>query len=292
MNAAPVTRRVQPVRVAVFLAALLAVLARPAAGGQAVTLDVPTPYLPSTPVAVEEMLRLAEVGPHDVVADLGSGDGRIVIAAAQHLGARGFGVDIDEKLVALANENARLAGVAERARFYHRDIFKTDIREATVVTLYLLSSLVNRLKPKLLAELKPGSRIVAHDYGIDGWKPDRTVTISKTYYLYIVPAQVAGKWQLDATLPGGERSYEVELSQQLQEIRGGARVAGGFLPFFEARLAGDRISFAIVDEQHSHHFDGRVTGSVMEGTVASGIGREKAEHRWRATRVLRASEEG
>lgn len=292
MNAAPVTRRVQPVRVAVFLAALLAALARPAAGGQALTLDIPTPYLPSTQVAVEEMLRLAEVGPHDMVVDLGSGDGRIVVTAAEQLGARGFGVDIDEKLVALANENARRAGVAERARFYHRDIFKTDIREATVVTLYLLSSLVNRLKPKLLAELKPGTRIVAHDYGIDGWKPERTVNISKTYYLYVVPAQVAGKWRLDATLPGGERTYEVELSQQVQEIRGGARVGGGFLPLFEARHAGDRIRFAIVDEQHSHHFDGRVTGSLMEGTVASGIGRAKAEHRWRATRVLRASEEG
>ena len=181
---------------------------------------------------------------------------------------------------------------SDRARFYHRDIFKTDIREATVVTLYLLSSLVNRLKPKLLAELKPGTRIVAHDYGIDGWRPERTVNISKTYYLYVVPAQVAGKWRLDVTLPGGERSYEVDLSQQVQEIRGGARVNGGFLPLFEARLAGDRIRFAIVDDQHSHHFDGRVTGSLMEGTVASGIGRAKAENRWRATRVLRVSEEG
>ncbi len=292
MNPVPVTQRVQQLRVAAFLAVLLVAFARPAAGAQPVALDVPTPYLPSTQVAVEEMLRLAAVGPHDVVVDLGSGDGRIVVTAAEQLGARGFGVDIDEKLVGLANENARRAGVAERARFYHRDIFATDIREATVVTLYLLSSLVNRLKPKLLAELKPGTRIVAHDYGIEGWKPDRTVTISKTYYLYIVPAQVAGKWQLDATLPGGERSYEVELSQQLQEIRGGARVSGGFLPLFEARLTGDRVRFAIVDEHQSHHFDGRVTGSLMEGTVASGIGRARAENRWRATRVLRAAEEG
>lgn len=292
MNCAPVTRRVRQLRVAAVLPVLLAVLAYSAAWGQAGKLDIPTPYLPSTQVAVEEMLRLAEVGPHDVVVDLGSGDGRIVVTAAQQLGARGFGVDIDEKLVALANENARRAGVAERARFYHRDIFATDIREATVVTLYLLSSLVNRLKPKLLAELKPGTRIVAHDYGIDGWKPDRTVTISKTYYLYIVPAQVAGKWRLDATLPGGERTFDVELSQQLQEIKGGARVMGGFLPLFEARLAGDRIRFAIVDEHLSHHFDGRVTGSLMEGTVASGIGRAKVENRWRAMRVLRVAEEG
>ena len=293
MNPLSVTRWVRQLPVLACLAGLLAALAQTAAAaGQAATLDIPTPYLPSTPVAVEEMLRLADVGPHDVVVDLGSGDGRIVIAAAQHLGARGFGVDIDEKLVALANENARQAGVAERARFYHRDVFKTDIREATVVTLYLLSSLVNRLKPKLLAELKPGTRIVAHDYGIDGWKPERTVNISKTYYLYVVPAQIAGKWRLEATLPGGDRAFDIELSQQLQEIRGGARVGGGFLPLFEARLAGDRIRFAIVDEHRSHHFDGRVTGSLMEGTVASGIGRARVENRWRATRMLSAAEEG
>lgn len=258
---------------------------------QGAALDVPTPYLPSTRTDVEEMLRIAAVGAHDVVVDLGSGDGRIVIAAAKFFGARGFGVDIDEKLVAQANGNAREAGVAQRVRFYHRDIFATDIREATVVTLYLLSSLVNRLRPKLLAELKPGTRIVAHDYGFDGWKPDRTVVISKTFYLYVVPARVAGKWHLEATLPDGVRDYEFELSQQLQEIRGGARVSGGYLPLFEARLTGDRISFVMVEGQRSHHFDGRVTGSLMEGTLKSGIGNAQVENRWRATRILRAIEE-
>jgi len=258
---------------------------------QAAALDVPTPYLPSMRLDVEELLRMAAIRPQDVVVDLGSGDGRIVIAAAKHFGARGFGVDIDEKLVALANENAREAGVSDRVRFYHRDIFATDLREATVVTMYLLSSLVNRLRPKLLAELRPGTRIVAHDYGFDGWKPDRTVVITKTFYLYVVPAQVAGKWRLETTLPEGERSYEFELNQQLQEIRGGARVPGGYLPLFEARLAGDRVSFVIVDGQHGYHFDGRVTGSLMEGTVKSGIGNAQVENRWRATRILRAGEE-
>src|SRR4029077_4654929 len=127
----------------------------------------------------------------------------------------GFGVDIDEKLVTLANDNARAAGVSDRVRFYHRDIFDTDVHEATVVTMYLLSPLVNRLRPKLLAELKPGTRIVAHDYGFDGWKPDRTVKIVKTFYLYVVPAQVAGRWRLEAALPDGERSYDIELKQQM-----------------------------------------------------------------------------
>ena len=249
-------------------------------------LDVPTPYLPSTQLDVDEILRVAQVVSGDVVVDLGSGDGRIVITAAKYFGARGFGVDIDEKLVAQANENAREAGVAERVRFYHRDVFATDVREATVVTMYLLSNLVNRLQPKLLAELKPGTRIVAHDYGFDGWKPDRTVKITKTFYLYVVPAQVAGKWRLETTLPDGQRSYEFDLKQQLQEISGGASVSGGYLPLFEARLSGERISFVIADRQRSYHFDGRVTGGQMEGTVKSGIGNAQVEHRWRATRIL------
>ncbi len=283
-------------RAAVCIAACLATLCaagwRPAVAAQAAALDVPTPYLPSTRLDVEEILRLAAVGPQDVVVDLGSGDGRIVITAAKYFGARGFGVDIDAKLVAQANENAREAGVAKRVQFHHRDIFETDVREATVVTLYLLSSLVNRLRAKLLAELKPGTRIVAHDYGFDDWKPDRTVKVSKTFYLYIVPAAVAGKWRLEASLPDGERDYEFELRQQLQDIRGGAVVTGGYLPLFDAKLSGDRISFVIVDSQKSYRFDGRVNGSLMEGTVTSGIGNAEVQNRWRATRILRAVGEG
>ncbi|MEO6065751.1 MAG: class I SAM-dependent methyltransferase [Lysobacterales bacterium] len=255
---------------------------------QSPALDVPTPYLPSTQLDVEEMLRVAAIGPQDVVVDLGSGDGRIVIAAAKYFGARGFGVDIDDKLVAEANGNAREAGVADRVQFYHRDIFATDIREATVVTLYLLSSLVNRLQPKLLAELKPGTRVVAHDYGFDNWKPDRTVKLGKTFYLYVVPAPVAGKWRLEAAFPDGDRDYEFELTQNLQEIRGGARVPGGYLPLFEPRLTGERISFVIADRQRSYRFDGRVTGNLMEGTVASGIGSSEVRRNWRATRILGA----
>jgi hypothetical protein len=155
------------------------------------------------------------------------------------------------------------------------------------VTMYLLTPLVNRLRPKLLAELRPGTRIIAHDYGFDGWKPDRTVKIVKTFYLYIVPAQVAGKWRLEATLPEGERSYEVDIKQQMQEISGGAAVTGGYLPLFESRLSGDHISFVIADQQRSYHYEGRVTGSLMEGVVKSGIGSAQVEKRWRATRVLR-----
>ena len=250
--------------------------------------EVPTPYLPSTQVAVEEMLRLADVRASDLVVDLGSGDGRIPITAAAQFGARGFGVDIDAKLVDEANENARNAGVADRVRFVQRDVFETDIREASVVTLYLLSGLVNRLKPKLMKELKPGTRIVAHDFGFKEWTPDRSVSISKNYYLYIVPAHVGGQWRLEATLRDTTYGYDVDIQQDHQKIRGGARSGGGvgFLPLFEANLEGDRIRFVLVDEGHAHHFEGRVRGSVIQGTVRSGIGRGQVERSWRAERVL------
>lgn len=249
--------------------------------------EIPTPYLPSTPVAVEEMLRLADVRASDVVVDLGSGDGRIPITAATAFGTRGFGVDIDAKLVEEANANARKAGVENLVRFERRDVFETDIREATVVTLYLLSGLVNRLKPKLLKELKPGTRIVAHDFGFKDWTPDRSANISKNYYLYIVPARVGGAWRLEAELPAGQHTYQIEVQQDHQKIRGGARTesSGGFLPLFEARLEGERIRFALVDDGQAHHFEGTVRGNWMEGTVRTGIGRNLTERRWKAERV-------
>jgi SAM-dependent methyltransferase len=276
---------------AVAAAWLLADAAGAAAPG--VLPDIPTPYLPSTTVAVDEMLRLAGVGTEDVVVDLGSGDGRIVIAAARDYGARGLGIELDPKLVAESQANARQAGVAERVSFRQGDVLAVDIREATVVTLYLLPGLVEKLKPRLLAQLRPGTRIVAHDYGFTDWKPDRRVIISKTYLLYVVPAAVAGRWRLSASLPGGERDFEFELEQQFQDIRGGARVAGGFLPAFEARLEGDRIAFVLVDDGVSHRFEGRVQGTLlMEGVVRSGVGRNPSANPWRATRIVRGGDEG
>jgi SAM-dependent methyltransferase len=282
------TRITAPAAAAAWLFAGAALAAAPAA-----PLDIPTPYLPSTTVAVDEMLRLGGVGPDDLVVDLGSGDGRIVIAAARDYGARGLGIELDPQLVAESQANARQAGVADRVSFRQGDALAVDIREATVVTLYLLPGLVEKLKPRLLAQLKPGTRIIAHDYGFEGWKPDRRVVISKTYMLYVVPAPVAGRWRLTASLPSGEREFEFELEQQYQDIRGGARVPGGFMPAFEARLEGDSISFVLVEDRVSHRFEGRVSGTLlMEGTVRSGPGRNSGATAWRATRVARGSDEG
>ena len=276
-----------------FAAVALLVAGNAFAAAPGATLDVPTPYLPSTQVAVDEMLRLAGAGPDDLVVDLGSGDGRVVIAAARDFGARGLGIELDPKLVAESEANARQAGVAERVAFRQGDVLVADYRAATVVTLYLLPNLVDKLKPRLLAELKPGTRIVAHDYGFSDWKPDRSVVVSKTFHLYVVPAPVAGRWRLHAALPDGEREYDLEFEQRYQELRGGARVAGGFLPAFDAKLAGDRIAFVLVDDSMSHRFEGTVQGTLtMKGTVRSGPGRNQPTGSWRATRVVRGGDEG
>jgi SAM-dependent methyltransferase len=151
-------------------------------------------YVPTPPEVVTEMLKLAGVTKDDVVYDLGSGDGRIVIAAAKEFGARGVGVEISPKLVAEARANAERAGVADRVRFVEQDLFAADLREATVVTLYLLPELNLKLRPKLLAELRPGARVVSHLFDMEDWKPDRTFTWDRDdteVYLWIVPEKPA-----------------------------------------------------------------------------------------------------
>ena len=251
----------------------------------AATLDVPTPYIPSTRQNVDEMLRLADVRPGDVVYDLGSGDGRVVITAAREWGARGVGIEIDGKLVAESREHAKKEGVADRTAFREGDVFKADLRDATVVTMYLLTSLVERLQPKLVAELKPGTRIVAHDYGFAGWTPDRHVNVSKSFYLYVVPAKVAGKWTMSVALPGGAREYQMDFEQRYQENKGGARVTGGFLPAFEARMSGERIAFVLAEDDMSYRYEGRVAGDTIQGSVKWGYGPKQHETTWRATRM-------
>ena len=162
------------------------------------------PFAASPTSVVDQMLNLAGVGPNDVVVDLGSGDGRLVIAAVQRYGARsGFGVDIDLSLVRYANRKAEEGGLQDRARFYARDLFETDIREATVVTVYLLPDIMPRLQAKLLAELAPGSRVVSHDYPFPSWRADRVVSFdvpekndytgrrNTSIYLYTVPARAS-----------------------------------------------------------------------------------------------------
>ncbi|MCW5977555.1 MAG: class I SAM-dependent methyltransferase [Bryobacteraceae bacterium] len=146
------------------------------------------PYVPSEQWVVDEMLRLARVTKDDVVYDLGCGDGRIVITAARKFGARGVGVELRPELVSLANHNARMAGVSDRVRFIREDVFKTDLRPATVVALFLLPAVNDGLRPKFLKELRPGSRIVSHAFPVGDWKPDTLLEKDgRKIYLWTMP---------------------------------------------------------------------------------------------------------
>lgn len=180
------------------LTALLVVLAVAGALAQPATAPKPldVPYVPTNEKIVTEMLRVAKVTKDDVLYDLGSGDGRIVITAAKRFGTRGVGIDIDPDRIREAEENARAAGVADRVRFIKGDIFDADIRDATVVTMYLLPAINMRLRPKLLSDLRPGTRIVSHNYDLGDWKPERklTVKVGETdhhVYFWRVPSRAA-----------------------------------------------------------------------------------------------------
>jgi hypothetical protein len=271
------------------LAASLYALSTLHAGAQSSTFGEEVPYIRTPQVVVDKMLALAEVGPDDFLIDLGSGDGRIVITAAQQRGAKGFGVELDPTLVDASSAAARKAGVADRAQFFARDLFDTDIREATVLTMYLLPAVNLELRPRILSQLRPGTRVVSHDWDMGEWQPDAKVVLeglskpvmpvqASTAYLWIVPAKVAGTWkvQLEGAKP---ESMEIEFTQRFQEISGVAKRAQGRTLLQSAHLRGAEIRFAVIDETQRPsiplQFFGRVYGDTMEGSTGSG-------RRWRA----------
>jgi hypothetical protein len=235
------------VAAALIAAAASAFLALAPAASQAQDPEVRAPFVTTPEDVVARMLSLAGTGSSDFVIDLGSGDGRIIIAAAKLHGARGLGVDLDGALVRTSRENAERAGVSALARFEERDVLATDLSPATVVTLYLLPSLIDRLQPKLLDELRPGARIVSHAFAMKGWKPDRAERVriagphprqgdEATIFLWIVPAQVRGAWS------GAD--WSLRMQQNFQEIEIDAIVAGRPVRVSEARIHGDAISFS------------------------------------------------
>jgi hypothetical protein len=246
------------------------------------------PYVPSPTSVVADMLTLAEVGPQDFVIDLGSGDGRIVLTAAKVFGARGFGVDINEKLVKEANESAKIQGIADRASFTIQDLFKTDIRKATVLTMYLLPNTVNMLKDKLLAELNPGTRILSHDYPLAGWIPEKYVQMdledkviisgvtTTLIYLYVVPAKAEGSWSAKLPASLSKDAVRLTLKQQITRVAGSARIGGREVLLEEGKLRGERLTFKLALNGKMWDFTGTVKGSAIEGTVADTGGGTKA----------------
>ena len=221
--------------------------------------------------------------------DLGSGDGRIVITAAKKFGARAIGVELDFNLLIQSEESARQAGVQDRVKFLEQDLFKADLSQATVITFYLLPSVMRKLKPRLL-ELKPGTRLVAHDFDFEDWKPDQKTTIRKNVFLWIVPAKAAGRWQTRLQIPPIERQLEIAFTQRYQVLTANAWLNGVQAQVWEARLDGDRLSFVVVDgtdpdNEANLYFEGRVIGNAIEGEVARGVGAARATYRWRAVRT-------
>ncbi|HXF54934.1 MAG TPA: class I SAM-dependent methyltransferase [Hyphomicrobiaceae bacterium] len=228
-------------------------------------------WVPTPEPLVEKMLDMAKLTPQDYLVDLGSGDGRTVIAAAKR-GARALGIEYNPDMVELSKRNAARAGVSERASFVKADIFESDFSDATVVTLFLLPSLNVKLRPKLL-EMKPGTRVVSNSFDMGDWSADETAervegcTSFCRALLWIVPAKVAGTW----SSPQGE----LQLEQTFQMVTGRLRST----PVSDGRLVGDRLTFRAGEARYS----GQVSDNVIEGTMSAG-GNETA---WRATRVAK-----
>jgi precorrin-6B methylase 2 len=224
------------------------------------------PFITTPEEVVHRMLQLAETRPGELVVDLGSGDGRIVIAAAQKFGARGLGIEIDPALVAKSRDNAVRAGVAERVSFVRGDVLAADISAANVVTVYLLPGLINRLQPRFLERLEPGTRIVSHAFGMTGWKPDRSETLriakphpgqgdESSLYLWIVPAEVRGVWQASGT--------QIRIHQNFQEIELEGRLLGREITSSRASLRGREILW----EANGLRFQGRLQGGLIAGEL-------------------------
>ncbi|MEW6299302.1 MAG: class I SAM-dependent methyltransferase [Thermodesulfobacteriota bacterium] len=227
------------------------------------------PYVPTPPNVVEEMLRLANVTADDVLYDLGCGDGRIVITAARQFGARGVGVDINPQRISEAEANARQAGVTDRVRFLQQDLFEADLRDATVVTLYLLPTVNLKLRPVLLHALRPGARVVSHEFHMDDWRPDRTVRVDDhKVYLWVIPAQVAGDWVSTQPCAPDLQPCTLHLTQQFQQVGGVFRANGGDLPLMNVELVGEHFRFvALPQEAVWMTFSGRVNGDTMTGHI-------------------------
>ncbi|MFC1867762.1 class I SAM-dependent methyltransferase [Thermodesulfobacteriota bacterium] len=257
-------------------------------------LDVP--YLPTPMELVRKILNLGSVGPRDFLIDLGSGDGRIVITAAKEYGARGIGVDLNEKLVALSKKYAVAEGVEEKTSFFVQDVFKTDIKDATIVTLYLLKDVNLQLRPKLLAELKPGTRVISHDFHMGEWRPDKILFLNvlKPYqdytilYLWIVPSMAAGTWHWKFILMNEAHTFDLVLDQSYQDISGVVRNRGYDWRIFDASMEGDRIQFSLVGEADvqmiRQDYKGRVQGNSINGTMEYDTTVGKVSLKWRATR--------
>ncbi len=269
------------------------------------------PYVPTPENVVAEMLRLAEVNKNDVLYDLGCGDGRIVITAARQLGCRGVGIDIDPQRIKESRENVVDAGAADRVEFLLMDLFEADISQASVVTLYLLSEVNIRLRPKLLRELRPGTRVVSHDFDMNSWKFDKSSFVEYKFddyipftdnylvddywdkhhiFLWIIPANVSGEWKWKLPTISGKKQFMLKLEQEFQEVKGEAFEDASPVPLNikDGKIVGDRLEFSLesrIDGRKKRLlFEGFVKDHAMKGLVRIESDQDSAEN-WQAARV-------
>jgi hypothetical protein len=252
------------------------------ADGGIVDEDTDTPYVPTPIDVVERMLHLAGVGSSDYLIDIGSGDGRIVLTAVTKFGARGHGIEIDPRLIERSRQSAAKLGIADRAQFLAQDLFESDFSRASVISVYLLPKVMQLLTPRLAA-LRPGTRIVSHDYAmLADWQPDMTLRMyvpdkpvgrdrHSTLMLWTVPASVAGRWQFDLPRAQGGGRVEVAVTQARQILSGKATIDGRPLDLQGLRIDGERLRFALEPagraERFRHEFDGIVKGDGVSGTA-------------------------
>ena len=224
-------------------------------------------WVPTPQGLIDKMLNMTQVTASDYVIDLGSGDGRTVIAAARR-GARALGIEYNPDMVELSIRNAEKAGVGEKAKFMKADIFESDFSQATVITMYLLPNLNLKLRPKIL-NLKPGTRIVSHAFTMDDWSADQTESFDgRTAYMWIVPAKAEGTWQL--------AQGQLTLAQNFQMVLGTFASGGNTVMITNGRLRGDQLTFSAGGSEYT----GRVNGNSVEGTVKGA-----SSGTWSATRV-------
>lgn len=241
------------------------------------------PFVVTPQRDVDRMMRLADVGPGDYLIDLGSGDGRIVIAAAER-GAVGHGIELDGNLVRESRLRAEGAGVSDRVAFVNQDLFRSDFSRATVVTMYLMPDIVLRLRSVLFEQLSPGTRIISNSFPMGDWEPEQHISaaVSGGLYLWVVPAKVDGHWTV--TIDGGSDPMELVIEQHFQQIEPQlqARDQGFFME--DVRLHADRIDFHAVHRHGSYRFSGRVDGDVMRGYVHVRDGDDVKVAHWEARR--------
>jgi hypothetical protein len=264
-------------------------IARPAFAQERFSLFVGSPQF-----TVERMVKIADLRDDDVVVDLGSGDGRIVLTAMKaNPKVRGWGVDINAELVRQSNASAKEQGVADRAQFFHRNVFDADIRDVTVINLWLFPELMRLLRPKILAEARPGTRVISNGFDMGSWTPDVTDTEGGRVLVWIVPARVEGFWNWELPVAGTSLRYDAIIEQRFQMAEGIARVGNRRGVFTDVRLRGADLSFTldITLEKGGltrQEFTGRIDGDQINGTARVTLrdGGEKVETLpWSATRA-------